>query len=67
MNTTKTKTPGYNTRLNIYFKTNVKGQRAAYRFDWTQFRAFRMPIAEAEMWIATEQADLLDGNPMTDF
>lgn len=58
-------TPGYNTRLSIYFTTTRKGQRVAFRYSWLQMRAFRMPLAEAELLIATDQADQIDGNPFT--
>ena len=64
---TMTKTPGYNSRLAIYFKTNAKGQRAAYYFSYSQFRAFRMKLSEAEMFIAMDQADEIAGNPMTEW
>ena len=61
---TAANTPGYSTRLGIYFATNKNGQRCAYRFSPTQFRAFRMNLAQAEEFIAQDQAELLDGNPV---
>lgn len=62
MNTT-TKTPGYSTRLEIWFKMDKRGKRRAYYFSSMQFRAFPLPLADAELFIATGQADLIDGNP----
>jgi hypothetical protein len=59
-----TNTPGYNCRLGIFFKTNARGQRQAFRWSWSQMRAFRMSLADAELFIATEQADQLDGHPL---
>ncbi len=61
---TTTKTPGYNTRLGIYFTTTASGKRRAYRFSPSQFRAFPIGVAAAEAFIAQDQADLLDGNPI---
>ena len=66
MNTAATTkaTPGYNTRISVYFTTSRKGQRAAWHFSWPQMRAFRMPLAEAELLVAQDLADVLDSNPM---
>lgn len=61
---TKTKTPGYNTRLEIFFQLDKNGRKVAYRFSRMQFRSFRMSLADAEMFIATDQATLIPGNPM---
>jgi len=62
---TTTKTPGYSVRLAIYFGTDKNGKRRAYRFSHMQFRAFPMSLADAELFIAQGQADLLDCNPLT--
>ena len=52
-------TPGYNCRINIYFKTDKNGRRRAYYTGRSNpFRAFPLPLADAELFIATEQADL---------
>jgi hypothetical protein len=59
-----TTTPGYNTRLAIYFTNDKNGKRRAYRFSHRQFRAFPMPLADAELFIAQDQADEIDGNPL---
>lgn len=47
----------------IFITTSRKGRRMAFRYSFHQFRSFRMPIAEAEMMIATGQAQLVDHNP----
>jgi hypothetical protein len=60
---TKAKTPGYNCRLEIFF-THTNGRKVAYRFSRFQFRAFRMPLAEAELAQATGTADILHCHPM---
>lgn len=60
-----TKTPGYNCRLAIYFKVDKNGKKRAYRFSHRQFRAFPMPLADAELFIAQGQADQIDSNPLT--
>ena len=57
-------TPGYNCRLEIFFTTSKRGQRLAYRWSPRQFRAFRIPLDEAEIMRATETADVLPGHPM---
>ncbi len=62
MNTDKT--PGYNTRLGIYFTTTATGKRRAFRFSPSQFRAFPIGVAVAELLIAQGQADELEGNPI---
>lgn len=62
--TTTTKTPGFNCRLGIFFDHDKNGRKVAYRWGGRQMRAFRMPLADAELFIATDQADLLDGHPL---
>ena len=59
-----TKTPGYNTRLAIFFAADKNGRKVAYRWSPVQMRAFRMNLADAEMFVATESATLLAGHPM---
>ena len=61
---TTTNTPGFNCRLQIFFSTNKNGQRQAFRWSFMQFRAIRMPLADAEMFLANETADLLPGHPL---
>ena len=48
----------------IWFTTTRKGQRRAYYLSRMQFRAFPMPLAEAELLIATGAAVEIPGNPM---
>lgn len=62
--TSTTNTPGFNCRLSIYFTTAHSGRRMAFRYSWRQMRAFRMPVADAELFIAQGQADRMDGHPM---
>lgn len=60
---TATKTPGYNYRLAIFF-THHNGRKVAYRWSMWQIRAFRIPLAEAEIMQATGTADMLHCHPM---
>lgn len=57
-------TPGYNRRLAIFFTISGSGKRTAYRWSPIQMRAFRIPLAEAEVMQATETADVIPGHPM---
>lgn len=57
------KTPGYNTRLEVFFQTTARGKRRAYYWDARQFRAFPMPLDKAELFVATGQVDVLPGHP----
>ena len=59
-----TKTPGYNCRLAIFFDTDKNGRKVAYRWSGRQVRAFRMSVADAELFIAQDQADRLAGHPL---
>jgi hypothetical protein len=60
---TTTKTPGYNCRLEIFFSTDKRGRKMAHRWSGSQMRAFRMSVADAELFVATDAADLLPGHP----
>lgn len=62
--TAVTKTPGYNTRLAIWFATTRTGRRVAYYFSFAAMRAIRVPIADAEFWIAGDLADQTCGHPL---
>lgn len=64
MTNTKTPTPGYNTHLEVFFSTDKHGRKLAHRFSRRQFRAFRMPLADAEFFVAAGQATEIPGNPM---
>lgn len=57
-------TPGYNCRLQIFFTTDARNQRVAYRWSPRQMRAFRLPLADAEIMRATETADVIPGHPL---
>lgn len=57
-------TPGYSRRIAIFFDTTARGQRIAYRWSPLQFRAFRIPLADAEIMRATETADVICCHPM---
>lgn len=61
--TSKPKTPGYNTHLEIFFSVDKRGRKLAHYWSTRQLRAFRMPLAEAELLVATGQATEIPGNP----
>lgn len=63
--TTKQVTPGFNCRVSIFFQSDKNGRKCAYY--WTGFvsgRAIRMKLAEAEMLVAQDLADLLPCHPL---
>lgn len=60
---TQTKTPGYSYRLGIWFQTTKTGKQTAYYWNYGAGRAVRISLAAAELFIATEQADLA-GHPL---
>ena len=62
--TAKANTPGFNCHLEIFFSTDKHGRKLAHRFSRSQFRAFRMPLADAELFVAQGQATEIPGNPM---
>lgn len=64
MTTQATRTPGYNRRVAIFFTTNERGKRLAYRWSPLQLRAFRLSLVDAEVMRATETADVLCCHPM---
>lgn len=64
MSTATIKTPGYNTRLGIWFATDRKGRRVAWHFCWRAQRAIRVSVADAELWIAGDLADQTCGHPL---
>ena len=47
----------------IWFTTTKTGKRRAYYYSLRAFRAFPMPLAEAELKIATGQATEIAANP----
>jgi hypothetical protein len=57
------KTPGFNYHLEMYFSTDKHGRKLAHRWSNYQMRAFRMPLADAELFVATGQATEIPGNP----
>lgn len=61
---TKANTPGFNTHLEIYFSADRNGRKLAHRYSRYQMRAFRMPLADAELFVATGQATEISGNPI---
>jgi hypothetical protein len=56
------RTPGFNRRLTIYFSTDRRGQRRAY-YVGSMMRAFPLPVADAETFIANDTADKIAGHP----
>jgi hypothetical protein len=64
--TTDTKpqpTPGYSYRIAIWFATTKRGQKTAYYWSFLAMRAIRVPLADAEIWAATDAADVIAGHP----
>lgn len=61
---TRAKTPGYNCHLGIFFDLDRNGRRRAYRWSPMQFRAFPMPLDEADAHIAQGHATQLPFHPM---
>ncbi len=59
-----TATPGYNHRLQIWFQTDERGRKAAYRWCYGAGRAVRMSLTDAQLFIAQSQADLLPTHPL---
>jgi hypothetical protein len=57
------KTPGFNRRIGIWFDHDKHGRKVAYMWAPMQFRSFRLPLIDAETFIANETADLLNGHP----
>jgi hypothetical protein len=49
-------TPGYNRRLEIKFTVTRKGQRRAWRYQRESMRWLPMPVADADLFIAQDQA-----------
>lgn len=47
----------------VWFKTDRRGRKMAFEFSRRQFRAFRVPLVDAELWVATGVAEKLDGHP----
>jgi hypothetical protein len=62
---TTTKTPGYNCRLSIWFKNDRNGRQVAYYFSYGACRAIRISLADAQLFIAQDQADQIAGHPFT--
>ncbi len=60
---TSTNTPGFNRRLQVFFSHDKHGRKTAFRWSPLQMRALRMKVADAEAFVAQDQADLLDGHP----
>lgn len=50
-------TPGFNIRLTIRIKTNKSGRKIAQRWSPRALRWVPMPLADAELFLATNQAD----------
>lgn len=64
MTTATIKTPGYNTRLGIWFTTTRTGRRVAWYFSFAAMRAIRVSVTDAEIWIAGDLADQTCGHPL---
>lgn len=64
MDTAAAPTPGYNTRLDIYFSVDRRGRKMAHYWSWRAMRAIRMPLLDAELFVATDQATEIPGHPL---
>ena len=60
---TTSPTPGYNCRIDIWFSTTKRGQKIAHYWGYRACRAIRLPLADAELFVAQDQANLLPGHP----
>lgn len=58
-----TATPGYRIRLDIWFATDRRGRKVAYRWCYGAGRAVRVSLVDAELWAATNAATVLPGHP----
>lgn len=58
-----THTPGFNHRLDIWFSTTKRGQKIAHYWSYGAFRACRLPLIDAELFVAQDQATELPGHP----
>lgn len=56
MQTTANTTPGYNSRITVRIRTNKKGRKMAHYFSRACCRWLPLKVADAEMFIATDQA-----------
>ena len=57
---TTTNTPGFNCRIRIFFTYDKNGKkRARYMGKANPFRSFPLPLIDAELFIAQEQADYI--------
>lgn len=63
-NTAPAATPGYNSHLEIWFATDKRGRKVAYYYSRPAFRAIRLPLVDAELFVATGQATKVDGHPL---
>jgi hypothetical protein len=61
--TAKPKTPGYNCHLEVFFSTDKNGRKLAHYWSHRGFRAIRMSLADAKLFVATGQATELPGHP----
>lgn len=59
-----TATPGYATRIDIWFTTDRRGRKTAYRWSFGAGRAIRVPLADAELWAASDLANVLASHPL---
>lgn len=57
-------TPGYSSRLRIWFTTTGSGRRTAWYYSWPAQRAIRVSVADAELWLAADLADRSCGHPL---
>jgi hypothetical protein len=56
-------TPGYNSRISIWFATDRRGRPVAYMWSALAGRAIRIGYADAEIMRAADTADVLCCHP----
>jgi hypothetical protein len=56
-----TKTPGFDHRISIKLSHDRHGRKLAHRWSMAAMRWFRISLADAELWLAMDAADLAGG------
>lgn len=57
------KTPGFGERITIWFTVTSRGKPRAWYYSRRAFRAFPLPLADAEIMRATETAEVVCCHP----
>jgi len=56
-------TPGFSYRLDIWFSRDGRGREMAWYWSYRAIRAIRLPLADAKLFIAQDQANQVAGHP----